>query len=345
MKIALDARLFDPSKNTGISRYTEMLNKYYISRYGLHNVWTIVGKYQNKLPNTNQIETKKKPFNIYDSWQLGKEIEDYHFDIFHAPFYSSIKPKCSSTYYIVTVHDIMCLFVDNFFSSSYLIDKTAKTYFNHLIKKTLYTADLILAVSKTTQADLLKEFNVQSEHVTETSFLTLSSDDSIIKTNNLHRDKYFLYYGNSRVHKNITFVRRIFLSKLSHYTLILVGPNHHSDQNIKSLGVVSDSQLRSLINHATAVIYPSRYEGFGLPILEALQSSKQIIVSDIPSSREFNSNLISYFQLDDEKSFLQCIEASIRKPVMEKPDLSSYEITSISNHLDSIIGKGLNAKS
>lgn len=343
MKIGLDARLFDSKKNTGISRYTQMLNEYYISRYGLDNVWVLVDKYQTELPNPHQIATHRKPFNIYDEWRVGIELKDYYFDIFHTPFYSSIKYKTSSTCHIVTVHDIMCLLVDNFFSKFFLIDKISKIYFACLIYITLHTSDLIIAVSKTTQKDLLMRYGVESEYITETSSLTLLCNDSILKANNLISNKYFLYYGNNRIHKNTNFIIKIFREKLPHLTLVLIGHDHQSENNIRSLGVVTDSELRSLINNAIAIIYPSIYEGFGLPILEALQSYKQVIASDIPSSREFNSILIRYFQLENEKQFIQCVESSIYEPIVGKADLSVYEKMNIYRQLDNTIkGKLIN---
>ena len=82
---------------------------------------------------------------------------------------------------------------------------------------------------------------------------------------------------------------------------------------VKVLSGLNDDLVCELYNKATAFIYPSLYEGFGIPLLEAMQCGCPIIASDIPSSREIAQNCPIYFSPQDENELIQAMDSIIKE--------------------------------
>ena len=99
------------------------------------------------------------------------------------------------------------------------------------------------------------------------------------------KDDYFLYVGNAYPHKNVETLIRA--AKLAKARVIYVGKN---DYFYQKLGVVpksvSDKELTNLYKNATALVFPSLMEGFGLPGVEAMRIGTPVVCSDIPVFRE-----------------------------------------------------------
>lgn len=129
---------------------------------------------------------------------------------------------------------------------------------------------------------------------------------------------FLLYVGNIKPHKNLRFLIRAFqhIADRVPYDLILVGRKEGfltGDDTIGSLvdgwedrirftGWVEDATLQQYVAQAEAMVFPSLYEGFGLPPLEALAAGTTILVSDIPVMREVCGEDAVYFDPRDEKS-------------------------------------------
>ncbi len=129
---------------------------------------------------------------------------------------------------------------------------------------------------------------------------------------------YFIAVGNLKSHKRIDFLCRAFskvADRLPH-KLILVGKydgfisgaQRLSDLlslapgRIEAAGRIDDAKLRKLVCNADALVFPSCYEGFGLPPLEAMAAGVPVIVSDIPPVREVCGSFATYFSKDDQDS-------------------------------------------
>lgn len=80
------------------------------------------------------------------------------------------------------------------------------------------------------------------------------------------------------------------------------------DNRIIYLNFVSDSELKVLYENCAAFIFPSKYEGFGLPILEALNYKVKVISSTGGALKEFPKNVIDYFEPDNLQSLIKCIQ-------------------------------------
>ena len=212
-----------------------------------------------------------------------------------------------------------------------------KKYFDFIVKKSLSNASKILSVSSTTQKDLKELFDIESAHIQEESEMTQTRDDSILDKHNLKKGNYFLYCGNNRPHKNLKLLIKTF-STYKLPILVLVRPGHINSENIKAVGLVSDEELNSLYSNAIAFIFPSIYEGFGLPILEALNLKTIVLASDILAFKEFKSQNIVYFNPLDEKDLLSKLQqVQELEFILENDFFNKYRKSHVHKLLDKAI--------
>lgn len=309
MKVVLDGRLISDCE-TGISKYSRELIKIYQKYYGYENVIVIVDENLKKKCGFRNIVTKFKPFNLKDFFKFHNFLKKVEADIYHSFFYSNSLKKDKKKLYITTVHDLMYLEVRNFFGNSKLKNIFGKKYFNFIVSNSLKNSDIILSVSKTTQQDLKKYFFKKSEVIVEgTNKISYKEK----KVESLEPKSYFLYVGNSRPHKNLEFLISCFLKSKTEKNLVMVGTNNRLQSNnsrIKTLGYMEDEELNWLYKNCEAFIFPSLYEGFGLPILEALDKGAKVFSSNQGSLGEFSERAIYFFDPFDEKSLIKLIENS-----------------------------------
>lgn len=149
--------------------------------------------------------------------------------------------------------------------------------------------------------------------------LRIKSDDDFLRSYGLKYKSYYFLLGSFNPNKNIKIILEI-AKNLKNSDIIFVitgGINSESfakvcnsmptSKNIRYLGQVDDSKLKSLYLNAKCLIFPSVYEGFGIPVLEALALGTNVIASDIPAIREVGEDLISYFQADKPDQLLKLI--------------------------------------
>lgn len=343
MRIAVDCRLINKIQNTGISRYTEFLINYYINRYGCENIFLISNDRSFKYFECNVVYTKLKPFNILHFLHFSSYVKKLNIDLLHVPFYSALFCKNSNIKIIVTVHDLMYRFVPNFFGNNEILNILKIKYFNFIVRKSLCNADRIIAVSETTMNDIWDIFSLRSIHVTEDSEINHKEDLSILEKFKLKDKKFYFYCGNSRPHKNINFIVEIFENNPHLPVLVLAGKGHKDGKNVIATGIVSEENLRALYKSAIAFIFPSKYEGFGLPIIESLRLKTFVIASKIPAFLEFDSSNIFFFELDSKKEFLNAVNMTLSNSFVDNTNFfEKFEKSNIYKSYDLVINNLFN---
>jgi glycosyltransferase involved in cell wall biosynthesis len=183
----------------------------------------------------------------------------------------------------------------------------------------------IFAVSEYVKQDIIKKFGTNEEKIMvtyEAADSLLANDSGVSQEAISVKGDYFLYVGNAHPHKNIEFLIRSFqeLRKKRHdIYLVLVGKESYFweriaewmtkeklDEKVLYLGFVSDSQLNYLYKNAIAYVMPSLSEGFGLPILEAMQHDCPVISSDATCLAEIGGVAALYF---DPKNIQSCVDS------------------------------------
>ncbi|MEK7569862.1 MAG: glycosyltransferase family 1 protein [Patescibacteria group bacterium] len=223
-------------------------------------------------------------------------------DVLHIPAGSI--PLTYPKKVVYTMHDVAIFKHPEWFPSSFVSR-------NVLVPQTLRKADAIIAVSGSTAKDLKQLFNINAKKIT-----TIHHGFDVQKiplkrraTETLAKFKlpkqYFLFVGTLEPRKNVENLMRAF-KQLQEKTpaakdvvLVLAGQyGYHSEQimqemldlglkrSIRYLGYVSHNEKLELIKHATAFTFPTLYEGFGLPVLEALALGVPVITSNNSSLPE-----------------------------------------------------------
>ena len=223
-------------------------------------------------------------------------------DLVHSPTLAlfPIKPH---DHYVTTVHDII------FKKFPQFLPKGTIRHTKLLFHRNLKISDKIIADSESTKNDLIIEYRIPKDKITvipaaaDSIYRQLSENDTQkIKEKYSLFHPYILYVGTIEPRKNITLILEAFAlcqKSLLDFHLVIAGKKGWNYDEIFStllrlriqdkvifLGYVPISDLPGLYNAADLFVYPSRYEGFGIPPLEAMQCGTPTITSNISSLPE-----------------------------------------------------------
>ena len=196
--------------------------------------------------------------------------------------------------------------------------------------------EAVIAISSHTKERLLHLFpDFPEERINVVHLGVRASPErerSALERHGLTPGRYLLFAGAPEPRKNLTLPIRA-LPCLKGLKLVVAGGELRGRERelVKTLGAgeqlveagaVGESTLSSLYGSAFAVILPSRLEGFGLPVLEAMAHSAPVVCSDIPVLREVGGNAALYVNPDDVEGFVAAVESlkepSLRKDLVEK---------------------------
>lgn len=185
----------------------------------------------------------------------------------------------------------------------------------------------IVTVSEFSKSEIVRHLGARPETIDVIPeggehILRIERDPTVLKDKGLESGRYVLAVGNLVAHKNLPALAPL-AEKLSRrgYKLAIVGA--HRDGIFQTqggddlpwdatyLGRLSDGALRMLYEHAACFVFPSRYEGFGLPPLEAMACGCPVVASDIPVLREICGNAALFADPDSPQDFIQQVERVI----------------------------------
>jgi alpha-1,3-rhamnosyl/mannosyltransferase len=236
-------------------------------------------------------------------------------ELVHLPWNGHVPRLTFGSKVIVTVHDVLPLVIPNYFASW-----QAESAYRKRLQTDLDRSDLVLTVSKFSKKQILRNFKVHARLVVIYNAPTIQkSGRSLTSYSKIYPD-YFLYVGGYDKRKGIESMLRIFMElhergKLKS-KLLLVGNIYYYSQELKKLlhrgqrnntfaelGYVSDSVLAELFANAKALIYPSKFEGFGLPPLEAMALGCPVITTKSSAIPEICGDAVYYIDPENEEAF------------------------------------------
>jgi glycosyltransferase involved in cell wall biosynthesis len=340
MKILFDHQTFVYQRFGGISRYfTELVSCLNKTKTGSATISALLTDNVYLLASEN-----KKAFSILNGRFLGSmtlyntvnrfvtkwKIRNAKYDIFHPTYYDTYFLKnIGDKPFVVTVYDMIHELYPNKWENQTAISYNKSV----LIKK----ASHIIAISEHTKQDLLYFYpEIPSARI---SVIWLGNSSSIqnttIKKNSHSFAKpYFLFVGKRGEYKNFNLLVTQIAGylKYNEIDLIAAGGGSFTEEEtelIKKLDVetsihvipfVSDSGLAELYSNAIAFIFPSAYEGFGIPILEAFQSKCPVILNNASCFPEIAGNAALYFNEENDKSIIGALE-TVRNNIQARNEL------------------------
>ncbi|WP_444890105.1 FkbM family methyltransferase [Microbulbifer sp. DLAB2-AA] len=243
-------------------------------------------------------------------------------------FYSSIHwcpnplPACS----VVMVHDVIPLLFPEKFPE-------ASVQWASVFKGVAQQAARILTISKSSASDICSHLEVPSENIkviyNGISKLPLPEGSGVSHI----EGAYFVFFGSHDHHKNVDVLFRAFSdSRLSSSRLVMIGDNAKSredairlgiDDRVSFVGRIPDNEVAEVISGATALLFPSLYEGFGLPPFEAALLGVPSICSRRPAMTELLVDAALFVDPHNEEEWVEAIitlskEAEVRDALAEK---------------------------
>ena len=296
MKVNFDISVLNTHVPTGVGVYTSELIK------ALSNIDKIQISGSYKISNVKRLKTIKSNISIPFTAPYIPALYNlfpHNFDVFHGPNFWTPPNKKIKT--VVTVHDLA------HFNPNYSLPeryKRASFLFERLINE--YKPDRIITVSDFVRNELLNRY----PHLENNTFTVYHGADHLEENSPntpYFNFPYLLYLGTLEHRKNIKGLfdaYDIIKSKLQGIKLVLVGnPNGYGgdeiikyikendkSDNVVITGYLDNSSLKSILRNAVCSIYPSFYEGFGIPILEAMQLGIPVITSSFGAMQEIAGN-------------------------------------------------------
>jgi glycosyltransferase involved in cell wall biosynthesis len=255
-------------------------------------------------------------------------------DLFHAPHY--VLPPLVRCRSVVTIHDCIHLMFPQ-----YLPNRLALAYARSSIWMAARTSSRILTVSEASKRDILRFFNVPPEKITviyngiDQRFHVKPPDEEMARVRQRYQleGDFVLYVGNVKPHKNLGRLLDAFhqvrQGGLDHLKLVVIGDeiskytelrrlvhrlNLH--KHIRFLGFMPDETLAVLYRLAAVFVFPSLYEGFGLPPLEAMASGTPVVTSNVSSLPEVVGDAAVLVDPNDAESIADGMRRVLTDPTL-----------------------------
>lgn len=334
MKIQFDHQTFSLQQYGGISRYFSVLQEHLRSHEKFQvdpgflvsrNCYLSPAAFSLPAGLGRALVSRSRTY-AFNKRYCKHLIEKNQFDVFHPTYYDAYFLPYLKKPFVVTVHDMTHELFPEFFPQN----DPFITYKRQVIEK----ADQLIAISEATKKDLLEIFGVPDKKVTVIHHGIYAIDGPAEAVPDLP-ERFVLYVGARNGYKNfVRFIHAcaVVLQGDEELRIICAGGGafnlaerellHRKKMTAVVRQVrVNDRQLKTLYQHARLFVYPSLYEGFGLPILEAFQSSCPVAVSNTSCFPEVAGDSVVYFDPYAPEDIARAITDTIYNDTRRK-DLS-----------------------
>jgi glycosyltransferase involved in cell wall biosynthesis len=334
MIIGIDGNEANVKKRVGIGEYAfELLRQFSLTNIKGRDIRFVI--YLKDKPLTHMPKESDnwqykilRPGKLWTQWRLPIDlyVNNPKPDVFFTP--SHYAPRFSPVPTVISVMDLSYIYFPQLFNKKDLHQLSNWTSYSvKNVKK-------ILTISKSSKNDIIKEYKVPSSKVVVT-YPGIKDTDTLepniygmnqIKAKYNLSDKYVLFVGTLQPRKNITKLIEAFsqISDKKDLQLVIVGkrgwmfedilnaPRKYSVENkVNFLEDINDEELKVLYKHALCFVLPSLYEGFGLPVLEAMQEGCPVITSNVSSMPEAGGEACLYVDPNDSSDIAEKIEKLI----------------------------------
>ncbi len=327
----LDARTATPHF-PGIGRYVSNLAEALVPALAADERLTVVAltDYPLRLPARPAVQTLSldvSPFSLRQQWVMPRRLRELEADLYHSPYY--LMPFRLPISGIVTIHDLIPMIFPEHSSLR------ARRLFHYMIALALRASAQTIAVSDATRKDFLTHFPVSGERVSvipeaaDPNF-TLPPEASVHDVRQRYHlwEPFVLYLGSNKPHKNLVRLVEAWAQVAPVFPetkLVIAGswiPTHPeprlraeelglTDRAIRWLGPLPEQDLPALYRAAQLFVFPSRYEGFGLPVIEAMACGAPVACSNVSSMPEVAGDSALLFDPESAASMAETITRAL----------------------------------
>jgi glycosyltransferase involved in cell wall biosynthesis len=350
-RIGIDARFYGPL-GKGLGRYTQEIVDQ-ITTLDTQNEYVIFLSKSNfdefvpKNTSVTKVLADIPWYGFAEQIKMPRLIAKQNLDLMHFPHFNV--PIFCPVPFVVTIHDLILTKFPTIRATTlgpvvYFIKNIA---YRFGINVAVRRSQKIIAVSEYTKKDIIDQFGVQSEKVSMIYEGVANLDESIdqkfttkLKASEILSgycilEPYLLYVGNAYPHKNLESLIRVFVQLHKNQPflkLVLVGREDYFYHRLKLFaqevsndnesiifpGYVPDRDLQTLFEHADLYVFPSKYEGFGLPPLEAMSRGCAVASSNATCLPEILGEAAHYFDPNDEQAMYATIKTILFDPKLKQ---------------------------
>jgi len=339
LRIAIDARKL---RDYGIGTYVRNLLRH-LSRLDRATEYVVLCRLddcfevQQLGENFRAVPESAPGYSVREQVLIPRDLRRERADLFHSPHYvlSPLTP-CKS---VVTIHDCIHLRFPQYLPNQRLGYAYAKSF----LWLATHRSNRILTVSEASKRDILEYFNVPPQKIDviyngiDERFGNPPADEDVVRVRERYQldDPFILYAGNIKPHKNLGrlieafHVLRASGSEFESVKLVIIGDEiakyaalrhavhrHKLHKHVRFFGFVPARTLAILYRLAAVFVFPSLYEGFGLPPLEAMASGTPVVTSNVSSLPEVAGDAAILVDPYDVSSIVDGVRRVLTDPVL-----------------------------
>lgn len=342
MKIRIEVSSLATQHQSGVAAYTAML----ADALARQKETTLYGHYFNFLNRQPDADISKLPLisekNLIAPLRVYAKLQSFNV----APAFDALLPKvdlsifpnfatwptCKSKLRAVVIHDLTYLYFPE------LVEEANLSHLRRVVPRSIENADMVITVSHSVKSELIKEFNLNPNkcivtHIPPSEIFGKNQshmEDQVRSKYKIGSKKYILFLGNFEPRKNLTSLIKAYSNlpqkiQDEHQLILAGGKGWKSDEtqrvldsairagkSIRHIGYIDSNDRPALYQAASLFVMPSLYEGFGIPILEAMASGCPVIASDIPVLRETGGDAAIYVDTTDVTALSAAITNSLQ---------------------------------
>lgn len=336
MRIGIDARFYG-TKQRGIGRYVKKLVDGLVE-FDRQNDYVIflsrdnIEDFKTTNPKVKRVLFDIRWYSLAEQLAGHRIIRRERLDLMHWPHLNV--PWFAAKPYVLTIHDLII----NRFPDSRSTTLPRWLYwlklmaYRQVVKRAVNRAQKIIVPSEFVKEDLIKTYVLSADkvQVIYEGYFLADGQQTMAITHFKITKPFLLYVGSAYPHKNLERLLSVFkkLNQEKKYQLVLAGRTDYFFERLKKIakpdpdviftGFVSDSELAALYQEAQLYVFPSFYEGFGLPPIEAQAHGLAVVSSNSSCLPEVLADGAVYFDPNSEAEMLASIKSVLENPSLIK---------------------------
>ena len=358
MKIAIDARAYSPRFSGGWSLYVQKVVSFLLDQenvslvlfcrpsislkdFPLNKDFSQRVTIEHLGPDAEPAPTEEN--HRLDTQVIPAKLREHRVGLYHACSNWGIGFQDDQIMTVLTLHDVIPFAIQEGPYEGELF-----RVYEKMVTESVHNADQVITVSHYSKQEIVKKLQVPRKKIEviyngcDPAKQQPGDQCEFLQTHRINPREYFIYVGGFYGRKNvIRMVQafRSFLREHPHFSLVLTGDNQSNEyirgqfarftkeiagieQRVQFAGFVSRMELDQLIANSAALIYPSIYEGFGLPIIEAMNLGVPALGADNTVLPEIGKDSVVYFDPFDVCSIERVMSVIVHDPQLRAEKIS-----------------------